>query len=76
MTNFDIREDAIVALNGEQIDAVSGGTFGLLGGLLGFKLSLISSIFGGSKGHGHGNNNCNPKPKPQPQPCNTCAPRC
>ncbi len=74
MTHFDIREDAIVALNGEQIDAVSGGTFGLLGGLLGFKLSLISSIFGGSKGH----NSCAPapKPKPQPQPCNTCAPRC
>lgn len=73
MTNFDIREDAIVALNGEQIDAVSGGFFGLLA----FKVAIISSIFGGSKG-----NSCAPAPKPcapAPKPCapvNPCAPRC
>ena len=44
---FDhIDDDAIVALDCEQIEAVSGG---FLFGLIAFKLSIIKSIFGGRR---------------------------
>ena len=69
---FDhIDDDAIVALDGEQIEAVSGG---FLFGLIAFKLSIIKSICGGHGG-GHGGNcgcnSCNPTPPPCNSGCNT-----
>lgn len=37
---------AIRELSSQEVQNVSGGTFGLLGGLLSFKLNLLSSLFG------------------------------
>lgn len=65
---FDhIDDDAIVALDGEQIEAVSGG---FLFGLIAFKLAIIKSIFGGHGGN-CGCNSCNPTPPPCNSGCNT-----
>ncbi|VDS09593.1 hypothetical protein PARHAE_02796 [Paracoccus haematequi] len=62
-----IDDNAIVALNDADLDAVSGGTLGLLFGLLSFKLSLFSNKSG-----------CNtaPKCKPEPTPCKPTTPPC
>ena len=63
---------AIRELSSQEVQNVSGGTFGLLSGLFSFKLNLLSSLFGGR------NNSCyTPAPspcQPAPSPCQTCQP--
>ncbi len=43
--NIEVNVMAIRELSSNEVQAVSGGTFCLLGGLFSFKLSLIKSLF-------------------------------
>lgn len=66
---------AIRELSSQEVQNVSGGTFGLLSGLLSFKLNLLGSLFGSKS-------NCYTpapaptpcQPAPTPSPCQTCQP--
>lgn len=53
---------AIRELSTQEVQNVSGGTFCLFGGLLSWKLKLVSSLFSWGS-------SC--KSKPAPTPCNT-----
>jgi hypothetical protein len=37
----------MIELNQKEIEAVSGGTFGLIGKIVSFKIGVIQSFFGG-----------------------------
>lgn len=60
---------AIRELSSQEVQNVSGGTFGLLSGLFSFKLNQLSSFFGRSSCY---------TPAPAPSPCQpaptTCQP--
>ena len=59
---------AIRELSSQEVQNVSGGTFGLLSGLFSFKLNLLSSLFGSR-------NNCY-TPAPAPSPCHPAPSPC
>ena len=65
---------AIRELSAKEVQNVSGGTFCLLGGLLSFKLNLLSSLFGrgSSSCYTPAPSPCQPAPspcQPAPKPC-------
>ena len=59
---IEFNENAIVALDANEIDEVSGAFFGLI--TIGF--GLIGAIFGGHGGHGGHGGCCTPPPPPKP----------
>ncbi len=65
-----IDDNAIVALNDADLNAVSGG-FSCLSGLLSFKASLFSKKSSCTPAP-----KCEPKPAPAPKPCKTKTSTC
>jgi len=55
---------AIRELSSQEVQNVSGGTFGLLSGLLSFKLNLLGSLFGRNTCYTPATSPCQPAPKP------------
>lgn len=63
---------AIRELSSQEVQNVSGGTFGLLSGLLSFKLNLLGSLFGRNTCYTPAPSPCQPAPspcQPAPSPC-------